>query len=71
MIFTWFTVPDATSTLASIGDYAGPMFNELLPIILIGLGLLIGGGIIVYVARMVMRGTNKVIGKKGGRRRRR
>lgn len=49
-----FTLPDASTTLASVGAYSSPVFSDLFPILelIVGIGLAIA--IVIWIAEAVM-----------------
>lgn len=57
LLGTLFTLPNATTTMAGIGEYSSPLFSDLFPIVIltvgIFLGLFIAGWIISVVAMKV------------------
>lgn len=69
MLPVLFTMPDASSTMASIGTWSTEGFTNFLPAIYIGVGLLIAGMVVSFVAKSVLAGAVKVVGRgRGGRR---
>lgn len=70
-MLSFFTLPDATSTMTSIGDYSSAIFDELLPVLYIVAGLIIGGLIVSKIISTVIKGASKVVGRGGRRRGRR
>jgi len=71
-MLTLFTAPSATTTLTQVGTYSSALFTDLLPVIYIGAGFIIGGLLISFVIGRVIAGASKVLGKgRGGRRGRR
>jgi len=69
-MLAFITLPDPTTTFASTTDWSAGMFTNMLPILYIVAGLLIGGMILGKVIGAVIRGAKKATGG-GGRRRRR
>lgn len=53
-------IPAATTTIANIGEYSSPFFNEFLPIIYISLGILVGASLVVFVVRSVTHGVGSM-----------
>lgn len=51
---TLFTMPDATTTLAAVGAWSSPVFNDFLPLIEMVLGILIVAFIIFILIRAFM-----------------
>jgi len=71
-MLTFFTVSNATSTMTSVGTYSSAMFSELLPVLYVVAGLLIGGMIVAKIIGATVKGAKKVVGGSGkGRSRRR
>jgi hypothetical protein len=60
-------IPDAGTLIASAGAYSSPVFSTLLPVGLVGAGLLIGGMLVFAVLSWLMGGISAVL--HGGRRR--
>lgn len=68
------TAPVATTTLGALSVWSDPLFQLLLPIALIVVGILVGGAIVGYVVSAITNGIARVVGKgrrHGGKRRRR
>jgi membrane protein DedA with SNARE-associated domain len=53
-------LPAATTTFASLGAYSSPMFDELLPIVLVFVGILIGSVIVYGLGRMITQAISGV-----------
>jgi len=70
-MLTLITIPSASTFFAAVADYSGTMFTELLPVIYLIAGLIVGA----LFAKMLLRGGLNAVksfggGKRGGRRRR-
>ena len=70
-MFAWFTFPDATSTMTSIGTYSAAMFTSLFDVVAIVAGLLIGGYLVSKFLGTILKSAKIVLARRGGRRRRR
>lgn len=67
------TVPTSTTVLTDTGTWSSALFTDVLPIALIGAGLLVGGMVASFVLGKIVAGVKKVVGggrRSGGRRRR-
>lgn len=61
------TLPSATTTLAQLGDYSKPMFEEFLPIALSVAGTIIGVLLVLFFVRIFYRGIRHLyLGGKTG-----
>lgn len=70
-LFTLITLPDASSTLTGVGSYSTALFTDLYPFALMGVGLIVGGIAIAFLARKATKAVGIVAGgRRGGRRRR-
>jgi hypothetical protein len=69
-LFSFFTLPDAATTMASTTEYSSVMFDELLPVLYIVAGILIGGMIVAKLISTTIKGAKKVVGGGGKGRRR-
>jgi hypothetical protein len=70
LLASLITLPEATTTLQSIGQWSGSFFSELLPIALIGAGLIVGGLIASWLLGVVVRAAGKLFGRGRTSRRR-
>jgi len=70
---TTITFPNATTTIAGIGDFSGPFFTEYLPIIYVVLGLTAAAMGVIWLQRTGVKFFSKLFGgrRRGGRRGRR
>lgn len=70
-LMSLFTAPSASTVITGVSDYSGTFFTELLPLVYIGCGLLIGAMIALFVMRKVSGAVGKMTGggKRRGRRR--
>jgi hypothetical protein len=70
-----FVAPDPATVFASISPWSVALFNELLLIALVVVGLLVGGAILAYLIGGIKGGIARVVGsgkrRGGGRRGRR
>lgn len=55
------TVPDASSTLASIGAWSSPIFNAFSPIIWIAAGLAVGALIVAFLLESITGAFSKFL----------
>lgn len=69
-LFTLITLPDATTTLSGVGTYSTALFTDLLPFALMGVGLIVGGIAIAFLARKATKAVGIVAGGRKSRRRR-
>lgn len=65
------SLPDASSTFATIGTYSTEMFDQFWLVAVFGVGFLVGGILLRYVIRAVMSGIRSFAGGGRGRRFRR
>lgn len=71
-MYTLFTIPSASTLIASTSDYSVGFGSELVLLGLVFVGILLGGMFARRIGSTVFRAVSKIIGgKKGGRRRRR
>lgn len=54
------SIPTATATIANVGAYSSPFFNEFLPIIYVSLGILVGASLVVFIVRSVTHGIMRL-----------
>lgn len=47
-MFTFITIPQATTTLTSLGEWSKVIFDELFPIFIIPAGIIIGAFLVNY-----------------------
>ncbi len=62
-MFGIFTVPDPALYMASIADFSGPLFGELLPVIGVAVGLMFAGAVASRVLGWTLKGAYKLTGK--------
>jgi len=56
MIFgTLLTLPDASTTLAAVGDYSAPIFTDLLPFFYLAIGVFLGLFVVSWLIGLVAR----------------
>jgi len=55
------SIPAATTTIANIGVYSSPFFDEFLPIIYISLGILVGASLVLFLVRSITHGLEKLV----------
>lgn len=53
-------IPSASAMMTAIGSSSAPVFNELLPIGLFGIGVIVGGLIVYGLISWVIRGIGAV-----------
>jgi len=63
-MLTFFALPDASATMTGVGEYSGAIFTELLPVLYVVAGLLIGGMIVAKIIGATVKGAKKVVGGK-------
>lgn len=69
-MLTLFTAPTSTDVWTGVSAYSADTFTNLLPIIYIMAGFIVGGLIVSFVLKSVLAGVGKVLGRgRGGRRR--
>lgn len=54
MIFSLVTLPAASTTLGGIGEYASPIFSDLLPIAVLIIGVAFGFFVVSFLINAVM-----------------
>lgn len=52
-----FTLPDASTTLASVGAYSGPISSDLMPLVFLSVGVFLGLFIVGWIISAVANGT--------------
>jgi divalent metal cation (Fe/Co/Zn/Cd) transporter len=62
-MFQWITLPEAGELIASVGQYTGAIFRELLPIGLAIAGLFIGVLFVRFLAKSVLNAIQRLTGK--------
>lgn len=70
-MYALITLPDATTTLSSVSSYSSALFTDLYPFALMGVGLIVGGIAIAFLARKATKAVGIVAGGRGRRRGRR
>lgn len=70
-MLAFFTLPGVSDTFASTSAWSIGMFENMLPLLYIVAGLLIGGMVLSKVIGAVVRGVGKALGGKGTKRGRR
>lgn len=69
---TLFTIPSSTTVFTDISGWSTELFTDILPIALVGVGLLIAGMGVSFLMGKAVGGVKKVTGGgRGGRRGRR
>lgn len=63
MLFSLFTAPSATGTLASVGEWSSPVFDNFLPIVYIVSGAIIGALLVVFLKDSVIHAVERLIGR--------
>jgi len=56
MFVTLATLPNASSTLSSIGDYSSEMFSSFLPFAYLLIGFVVGGLLLHFVIMAIVNG---------------
>jgi hypothetical protein len=56
------TLPDASSSLASLGAWSNPLLNELMPFVFLAGGLLLGVALVIFLIRGVGMVANYIRG---------
>jgi len=59
MLGILFTLPDASTTLASVGAYSSPIMTDLLPIAILGIGVFLGFFIVQFLIGAVAGAFHK------------
>jgi hypothetical protein len=60
----FFTLPTATSTLASVGAWSAPFFDELIPAGYLVAGFLVGGILVNFVIIGIIRAFQWLVGRR-------
>lgn len=71
MFGTLFTMPDASTVIASTSAYSGTYFTELLDVIWLPLAITVAVFAVAFIWRHIGKGIRSLLGRKGGRGRRR
>lgn len=54
---------DPTTVISSTSVWLGALFNELFPVALIGLGIILAGAFIAFVIRTIINATTLIFSK--------
>jgi len=63
----FITVPNATSTFADIGVWSGGMFENLLPVAMMVMGLTIGGILVLFIMSKAIEAIKYMISSRTSR----
>lgn len=63
-MLSFVTLPDATTILTGIGNYASPLFDNLLPLAMLMLGCIIGGMLVRFIIDIVVSALSWLLGKE-------
>jgi len=63
------TLPTFNELAASSTSYTAGIFTDVMPLALMGVGLVIGGIVLAWIGRKVITAVKAAIGKRRGRRR--
>ena len=66
-LFTFITAPDPSVAMASTSVWSTEIFSNLLPVLYIVAGLIIGGMILSKIIGALISGAKKVTGSRTGR----
>jgi len=65
------TLPTSAEIVSSTGAYTATVFTDLVPLVLLGVGIVAGAMFLKFIAGKVMGGIKTVAGRRGRRRGRR
>lgn len=62
-MYALIAVPSTSEILSNVSQASNPVFSELLPLAYLLLGFIIGGLVINFVVKAVLRGIGKLTGR--------
>lgn len=65
MLFSLFTAPSATGTLASVGVWSSPTFDEFSDIIPIVVGSIVGALLVLFIINAMITAIYHLFGYRG------
>lgn len=55
------TLPSSTTFLASVGEWSGSIFSDLLPFAIYAIGIILGVGLIAFIIFIIFKGLSMLI----------